>query len=100
MDNLWIGRSDVHWNEVSVGPSPPLCTSALCVPCIRVRADSSPSLAIIELKMILATLLYQYKIDLDPASDPTDMEALLGVVIRPKNERCYLKFSKLPHVSP
>ena len=50
------------------------------------------SLAMIELKVFIASTLLGHTIELPPNSDPNDMTPLYGAVIRPKAEKCELIF--------
>ncbi|KAI1107412.1 cytochrome P450 [Jackrogersella minutella] len=53
------------------------------------------NLAIIELKVLLASVLYHYTVDPDPSMDPDDMSPMYAAVIRPKAERCDLRFTRI-----
>jgi hypothetical protein len=59
------------------------------------RTDLNLSLATIELKLITASIVRRYAIELPLDADESDMLPIYGVVIRPKQEACNLIFRPL-----
>lgn len=59
------------------------------------RLTSSYSLAMIEMKVIITTLLRQFIIEVPPHENPEDMRPVFAAVIRPKAERCDLLFKEI-----
>lgn len=50
------------------------------------------SLAVVELKVITATLVRLYEVRLPDGANPRDVDPILGAVIRPKSGKCDLVF--------
>lgn len=53
------------------------------------------SLALIELKSTLATILRAHTVQLPMGFDPADMEPIFAAIIRPQAEKCELIFRSI-----
>lgn len=60
--------------------------------CTNVLSLLAKSLALIELKSMLATILRTYTVELPVGSNPADMEPIFAAIIRPQAEKCELIF--------
>lgn len=62
-------------------------------------SETIHSLAMLEVKVVVATVLRAFTIEVPKNFDPNDMEPILAAVLRPKSEKCELVFRRVSSAS-
>jgi hypothetical protein len=52
-------------------------------------------LALVQIKLLMATIFHQMRVKLDDDQDPEEMEQVQAAVLAPSGGRCLLKFEEL-----